>query len=90
MSKTVQRRDRDADLVTRVYKRAERRQREDEREQNRERLRNKIGFVGRPPKNFRERCLGIREAVEREPDFIDALRARREERERSERVRHTK
>lgn len=87
-SKLVHRRDRDADLVARVYKRAEKRRRADQREQGRQRLRDRIGIIERPPQNFRERCRGVVEEEERQPDFIDALRERRKERERAERVRH--
>lgn len=87
-NETVLRHDRDGDLVERVYRRAERRLHESSKEEGRQRLRDRIGFVGRPPKNFRERCLGVREEETREPTFIDALRERREKRERKERVRH--
>jgi len=87
-SETLYRHDRDGDLITRVYRKAERRQREDQHEQGRQRLRDRIGFTERPPKNFRERCRGVREEETRQPDFVDALRARRKEREAARRVRH--
>lgn len=89
MSEVVYRHDRDGDLVERVYKRAERRQYDANHEQGRQRLRDRIGAIERPPRTLRETCLGVGEPEPEQPDFIDALRARRKERERRERLRHS-
>ena len=91
-SKLERRHDRDArgveGLTERVYSRAEKRQREKQREQGHQSLRDRIGIRERPPRTLREKCLGIEKEETRQPDFIDALRERRKEREREQRVRH--
>jgi hypothetical protein len=88
MSEVIQRHDRDGNLISRVYKRAERRRRADQREQNAQRLRDRIGVIERPPRTFRERCLGVEEEEPPSFDFARELRKRLEERERSRKVRH--
>jgi hypothetical protein len=79
----------DAGVVNRVSLAAAKRNREAEREAARQNLRDKIG-VERPPKTLRERILGVHPA---EPppsgfDVVKALRERRKERERQQRIRH--
>lgn len=87
-SETLYRHDRDGDLITRIYRKAEKRNREDQHEQGRQRLRDRIGVVERRPKNFRERCLGVRAPEPPGFDFVTELRKRAAERERSRKVRH--
>jgi hypothetical protein len=96
-SKLVHRHDRDLhpilsstdgdDVINRVYKRAERRQRESNHEAGRARLRKLIG-VEDPPQTLHEKIMGVGEEKPREPTFVERLRARRKERERQERIFH--
>jgi hypothetical protein len=99
-TKTVYRHDRDLHPIlsstdgddnwqSRIYRRAEARQREADREAGRESLRNKIGLP-RPPQSLREKIMAKVRAPERKQglDVVAELRKRREERERKARVRH--
>jgi hypothetical protein len=97
-SKLVRRHDRDLRPIlsstdgddnwqSRIYAKAEARQRESKHEEGRARLRKLIGLED-PPRTLREKCLGVGEPKTRQPTFVERLRQVRAERERRERIFH--